>query len=224
MAQRTGAQRQPLAGPDAWEEDEPALAFPTTLDARAESSWAANAHSFFPCAWLARALARLAPYDTLNRRRAAVYRLLGFRGIGRNALLLGPLRLVGRGDIYRYLTIGEDAAIASPCTITLYAPVYIGKRVHFGPEVMILTGTHVIGPAEERCGDYRFAPVTIGDGTWVGARVVVLPGVTIGPGCVVGTGAVVTRDMPANMLIIGNPARPVQRLDTTGSITAESQV
>lgn len=222
MAQRIGAQRQAIVSSEAWDEGEPAIAFPTMLEAREESSWAANAHSFFPRAWLARALAQLAPYDTLNRRRAAMYRLLGFHGIGRNVLILGPLRLVGRGDIYRYLTIGDDAAIASPCTLTLYAPVRIGKRVHFGPDVMILTGTHTIGSAEERCGDYRFAPVTIGDGTWLGARVVVLPGVTIGPGCVVGTGAVVTRDMPANTLISGNPARPVQRLDVAASTAADS--
>lgn len=180
---------------------------------RYESSLKANLKSFFPRATLAYLLAHLVPYDMLNQRRAAMYRMLGFHGIGRNVLILGSLRLIGRGPIYDLLTIGDDAALATPCTISLYAPVTIGKRVHFGPDVMILTGTHEIGPAEERCGAYRFAPVTVGDGTWLGARVVVLPGVTVGPGCVVSAGAVVARDMPANTLVAGNPARPVQRLD-----------
>jgi len=183
-----------------------------------ESSLKANLKSLFVRATLASLAARLAPYDMLNQRRAAMYRMFGFHGIGRNVLILGPLRLIGRGPIYDLLTIGDDAALASPCTITLYAPVSIGKRVHFGPDVMILTGTHEIGPAEERCGPYRFAPVTIGDGTWLGARVVVLPGVTIGAGCVVSAGAVVTRDVPADMLVAGNPARPVQRLDAGGNV------
>lgn len=178
-----------------------------------ESSLKANLKSFFPRAALARLLARLAPYDMLNQRRTALYRALGFHGIERNVLILGALRITGRGQIYDLLTIGDGSALATPCTITLYAPVSIGKRVHFGPNVVILTGTHEIGPAEERCGAYRFAPVVIGDGAWLGAGVTVLPGVIIGPGCVVSAGAVVTRDMPANMLIVGNPARPVRRLD-----------
>lgn len=176
----------------------------------------ANAESFYPRALLASALARLAPYDMMNRRRAALYRSLAFKGIGRDVLILGALRIFGRGDIYSYLTIGAGSAIATPCTLTLYAPLTIGRRVHFGPDVMVLTGTHDIGAAEERCGDYRFEPVTIGDGTWIGARVIIQPGVTIGSGCVIAAGAVVTRDMPDNMLVVGNPARPVQKLAADG--------
>lgn len=185
-------------------------------------SLAANARSFYPRAYLASALARFAPYDMLNRRRAAMYRALGFRGIARDVLILGPLRLLGRGNIYEFLTIGEGSAIATPCALSLYAPLTIGRRVHFGPDVMVLTGTHEIGPAEERCGPYRFAPVTIGDGTWVGARAVIHPGVTIGAGCVISAGAVVTRDMPPSMLVAGNPARAVQRLDASMPTAAEA--
>lgn len=173
----------------------------------------ANAKSFYPRALLASALAKLMPYDMLNRRRAALYRAFGFKGIGRDVLILGWLRVFGRDNIYSYLTIGEGAAIATPCTLTLYAPLTIGRRVHFGPGVTVLTGTHEIGPAEERCGPYRFAPVSIGDGTWIGASAIIQPGVTIGSGCVIAAGAVVTRDMPDNMLVVGNPARPVQKLD-----------
>lgn len=180
----------------------------------------ANAKSFYPRVLLASALARLAPYDMMNRRRAALYRALGFKGIGRDVLILGPLRIFGRGTIYSYLAIGEGAAIATPCTLTLYAPLRIGRRVHFGPGVTVLTGTHEIGPVEERCGPYRFAPVSIGDGTWVGAGAIIQPGVTIGAGCVIAAGAVVTRDVPDNMLVVGNPARPVQKLDMAGGATA----
>lgn len=187
-------------------------------------SLAANARSYFPRAYLASALARCAPYDMFNQRRAALYRVLGFRGIGRNVLILGPLRLFGRGSIYEFLTIGEGSAIATPCALSLYAPLSIGRRVHFGPDVMVLTGTHEIGLAEKRCGPYRSAPVTIGDGTWVGARAIICPGVTIGAGCMIAAGAVVTRNMPPNMLVAGNPARAVQRLDAPDPVARAAAV
>lgn len=182
----------------------------------------ANVKSFYPRVLLVSALARLMPYDMMNRRRAALYRAFGFKGIGRDVLILGRLRVIGREDIYSYLTIGEGAAIATPCTLTLYAPLTIGRCVHFGPGVTVLTGTHEIGPAEERCGLYRFAPVSIGDGTWIGAGAIIQPGVTIGSGCVIGAGSVVTRDMPDNMLVVGNPARPVQKLDAAGPAIANN--
>jgi len=180
-----------------------------------QGALAANLKSFFLRISLVSLLVAMLPYDMFNRRRAALYRIAGFHGIGKNVLILGKLRIIGRGPIYSYLTVGEGSALATPCTLTLYAPLTIGSRVHFGPGVTVLTGTHTIGTPEERCGAYRFAPVTIGDGTWIGARAIIQPGVTIGAGCVIGAGAVVTRDVPPNMLVVGNPARPVQRLDVS---------
>jgi acetyltransferase-like isoleucine patch superfamily enzyme len=124
------------------------------------------------------------------------------------------LTLLGWEGMLDFLDIDADTALETPCTLSLGARLRIGRNVHMGPEVMILTGTHHVGSSENRCGAYAFRSVEIGDGTWIGARSVILPGVSIGEGCVISAGSVVTRSMPANTVIAGNPARVVSRLDT----------
>lgn len=183
--------------------------------ARLTKAWRANVRKIHPRLTLAHFVARMIPHDMFNHRRAAVYRAAGVR-VGRHAQILGPLTILGWGNIARFLQIGDDVALETPCTISLCAPVRIGHRVHTGPDVMILTGTHKIGEAALRCGAYEFAPVDIGDGCWLGARIVILPGVTIGAGCVVAAGSIVTRSMPSNSMVAGNPARVVGRLDSVG--------
>ena len=175
-------------------------------------SWQANVRKVHTRLALAHLCARLLPHDMFNHRRTAIYRMAGLR-LGRDVQILGPLTLLGWGDIIRLLDVGDDVALETPCTISLCAPVRIGHRVHMGQDVMILTGSHQIGDAEMRCGDYEFAPVEIGDGCWLGARVLILPGVTIGPGCVVAAGSVVTRSMPPDSVVAGNPARVISRLN-----------
>jgi maltose O-acetyltransferase len=187
-------------------------AAPQSFRDRLRQMWQANARKVRPALGMAGFVARVLPHDMLNHVRAAVYRLAGVK-VGAEAQILGPLTLLGWGKIAPLLEIGEQAAIETPCTISLCAPVRIGPRVHFGMEVMILSGSHQIGPERERCGAYDFQPVEIGEGCWIGSRVTILPGVTIGPGSVVSAGAVVTRSVPANSLVAGNPARVIGRLD-----------
>lgn len=93
------------------------------------------------------------------------------------------------------------------------SPVVIGERVQVAMGVTFLTDTHAIGGPEQRC-DWRVttAPVNIGDGCWIGANVTVLPGVTIGTGCVVAAGAVVHRNCSPNGLYAGVPARRIRDL------------
>jgi maltose O-acetyltransferase len=178
---------------------------------RLAASWKANMRKAYPGLGLAHLVARVLPHDMFNHRRAAVYRLAGVK-VGAGTQILGPLTLLGWENMTQLLEIGDGVALETPCTLSLCAPLRIGHRVHLGPEVMILTGSHRIGPAEQRCGAYTFAPVTIGDGCWIGSRVSIMPGVTIGAGSVVCAGAVVTRSMPPNSLIAGNPARVAGKL------------
>jgi maltose O-acetyltransferase len=93
------------------------------------------------------------------------------------------------------------------------AAITIGDDVQIGPNVQLLTPTHPVEPAARREKWESAQPITIGDNVWLGGGAIVLPGVTIGENTVVGAGAVVPRDLPANVVAVGNPARVVRPLD-----------
>ena len=162
---------------------------------------------------IAELLLSLMPYSTLNDLRSHIYRLAGFRGIGRRVYIAGKLDLRGDGDIYSRLYIGEHTTINTPCQIELNAEVRVGKRVGIGHNTVIITSNHELGSSTKRMSRITTEPVTIGDGAWVGARVTILPGVTIGPGAMVVVGSVLARDVPANAKVAGNPAKVIGWLD-----------
>lgn len=154
---------------------------------------------------------RLFPPHVGSRVRPALLRLIGFR-IGRGTLMWGAPVFTGDGDLYGRLEIGRECWFNVGVFINLGAPVVIGDRVSLGHEVMILTDTHSIAQPERRAGPLYARPVRIGDGAWVGARALILPGVEIGSGAVVAAGAVVTRNVPSSVLVGGVPARVIREL------------
>jgi acetyltransferase-like isoleucine patch superfamily enzyme len=162
---------------------------------------------------LAQALIRCLPYSTFGNVRSALYRRAGFSKIGEKVYIFGALDLRGMGAIYSRLQIGDHTHINTPCLIELGADVHIGRHVSIGHHVAIVTSTHTLGPWWKRGGRRESKPVTVGDGTWIGACATVLPGTTIGAGAVIAAGSVVTRDVPANAQVAGNPARVVGWLD-----------
>lgn len=83
----------------------------------------------------------------------------------------------------------------------------------FGPGVHVYTATHPVDPYERIKGPEYGKPVTIGDNVWVGGRVVINPGVTIGNNVVIASGAVVTKDVPDNVIVGGNPAKVIKKMD-----------
>ena len=149
--------------------------------------------------------------------------------IGESTLMLGPIRF----HYGCHTKIGSHCFMNFNFTVQDDARVTIGDHCNFGPNVTIVTPLHPMLPDERRgikCGDgvERFLcyarPVTIGGDCWFGANVVVCPGVTVGDGCVIGAGSVVTRDIPANVFAAGVPARvirPITEKDTVRSLFDE---
>ena len=92
------------------------------------------------------------------------------------------------------------------------ARITIGDDVQIGPNVQLLTATHPIEPEPRRAKWEGSKPITIGNNVWLGGGVIVCPGVTIGDNTVVGAGAIVVRDLPANVVAVGNPARVTRQI------------
>jgi maltose O-acetyltransferase len=92
------------------------------------------------------------------------------------------------------------------------AEITIGDDVQIGPNVQLLTPVHPVEPEPRRNRLEAARPITIGDNVWLGGGAIVCPGVTIGENTVVGAGAVVTRDLPANVVAVGNPARAIREI------------
>lgn len=115
-------------------------------------------------------------------------------------------------DYGRYITIGPGTFINSNFTALDVAPITIGAGVMIGPGVQLLTPTHPLEPWLRRDKLEAARPITIADNVWLGGGVIVLPGVGIGENTVVGAGSVVTRDLPANVVAVGNPARITKAL------------
>lgn len=112
----------------------------------------------------------------------------------------------------RDLRIGPGTWINVGCHFDCGAPIEIGANCNIGPGVMILTSTHVAGDDSRRAGGAHCSGVVVGAGTWIGARATILPGVTIGRGCVIAAGAVVHRDTDPDGLYAGVPAVRVRDL------------
>ncbi|HET6818022.1 MAG TPA: acyltransferase [Mycobacteriales bacterium] len=112
--------------------------------------------------------------------------------------------------------LGDDVFVNVGVFFDGVGRIEVGDGVAIGIQSMILTGTHAIGPRKRRSGPVDPRPVVIGAGTWIGARVVILPGVTIGEGCVIAAGSVVTSDCAGEGLYAGVPAKRVRDLAEEG--------
>ena len=90
--------------------------------------------------------------------------------------------------------------------------IYVGSYVMMGPNVVLATAGHPVCPELRRKQAQFNLPVHIGENVWLGAGVIVLPGVTIGENSVIGAGSVVTKDIPANVVAVGNPCRVLREI------------
>src|SRR6187551_1216288 len=140
-------------------------------------------------------------------RRTLLTELLG--AFGTDSEIRPPFRC----DYGYQTTIGARTFVNYGLVCLDVATVTIGDDVQIGPNVQLLTPTHPIAAGPRRAKWEAALPITIGDNVWLGGGAIVLPGVTIGADSVVGAGAVVTRDLPANVVAVGNPARVTRTVE-----------
>ncbi len=164
----------------------------------------------------AAALDLMAAYNSTTARQERLRRVLleqMLGSVGEDTAIRPPL----------YVDYGSQIRIGARCFANFglvaldVAPITIGDDVQMGPNVQLLTPLHPIEPGPRRDKWEAARPVTIGDNVWLGGGVIVLPGVTIGANTVVGAGAVVTKDLPANVVAVGNPARVVRSIGEPAS-------
>ncbi|MGW9112146.1 sugar O-acetyltransferase [Microbacterium sp. NPDC055683] len=147
---------------------------------------------------------RRASFDDSDFAGAVLAELLG--ALGDEAFVRPPITV----DYGSNIRIGARTFINAGLTALDVAEIVIGDDCQIGPNVQLLTPTHPIEPEARRDKLEAARPITIGDNVWLGGGVIVCPGVTIGDNTVVGAGAVVTRDLPADVVAVGNPARVVR--------------
>lgn len=112
----------------------------------------------------------------------------------------------------RNIHLGEKTFFNFNVTILDVGEVHIGSHVLLAPNVQIYTATHSMDHLDRRNWTAYNKPVRIGDDCWIGGGAIICPGVTIGPRSIIGAGAVVTRDIPADSVAVGNPARVIRTL------------
>jgi maltose O-acetyltransferase len=145
--------------------------------------------------------------DESGTRRRILEELLG--STGERLQVEPPFRC----DFGSNVRVGDDVFLNYDCVFLDVCRVILGDDCLFGPGVNVYTATHPLDPAERASGLEYGDPVAFGDDVWVGGRAVVTPGVTVGDNAVVGAGAVVTDDVPSDVVVAGNPARVVRKLD-----------
>jgi galactoside O-acetyltransferase len=142
-----------------------------------------------------------------ERRRDLLKQLLGSCG---NSIWIEPPVHMAYG---RHVHIGDGFYANFNLVLVDDVDIYIGNNVMIAPNVTISLTGHLVHPDLRRGGTQFSVPVRIGDDVWIGSNVVILPGVTIGNNSVVGAGSVVTRDIPENVVAVGNPCRVSRPID-----------
>jgi maltose O-acetyltransferase len=116
-------------------------------------------------------------------------------------------------DYGAHISIGARTFVNYNLTALDVAAITIGEDCQIGPNVQLLTPTHPIDPQPRRDKLEAAQPIVIEDNVWLGGGVIVCPGVRIGENSVIGAGAVVTRDIPPNVVAVGNPARVIRVIE-----------
>ena len=155
------------------------------------------------CIWIINSLFKGTHFYHLKR---SLLRICGFR-IGANVRVVAPLFVTGD------LSIGDNSFVGREFAVYGNGVVQIGRNCDIAPDVSIVTGSHEIGDSDHRAGKGQSYCVVVEDGCWIGARSTIMGNTTVHAGAVVACGAVVTRDVEANSVAGGVPARVVKKLN-----------
>lgn len=142
-----------------------------------------------------------------EKRQALLHEM--FAEIGENCYIEPPFHANWGGH---HVHFGKNIYANFNLTMVDDTHIYVGDCTMFGPNVIIATGGHPILP-ELREKGYQFnAQIHIGKNCWIGAGAIIVPGITIGDNTVVGAGSVVTKDLPSNVVAVGNPCRILREI------------
>lgn len=146
-------------------------------------------------------------FDENEKRERIIKELLG--KTGENIYFEPPFHC----DYGSHISVGENFYANFDCIMLDVAPITIGDDVMFGPRVGVYTASHPTDPVIRKSGVEFGKAITIGDNVWIGGDVVLNPGVTIGNNAIIGSGSVVTKDIPANVVAVGNPCRVLRSIN-----------
>jgi maltose O-acetyltransferase len=150
-----------------------------------------------------------------DERDRLLRELLG--AVGEGVVVKPPFRC----DYGRHIEIGDGTFVNYGCVMLDVVAIRIGAACQIATNVQLLAATHPVDPEPRRLGWESGEPITLRDNVWLGGGAIVCPGVTIGENTVVGAGAVVTRDLPANVVAVGNPARVLRAIDERDAVPRE---
>ncbi len=143
-----------------------------------------------------------------QEKRAAMLKDM-FAEIGEECYIEPPLHSNWAG---KHVHFGSYVYANFNLTLVDDTDIYVGDKVMFGPNVTVATAGHPIEPHLRDLQMQFNIPVHIGNNVWIGANSVILPGVTVGDNTVIGAGSVVTKDIPANVVAVGNPCRVMREI------------
>lgn len=131
-----------------------------------------------------------------------------FKSVGEDTTIEAPIYV----DYGSNISIGDNFYANTNCIFLDVAPINIGNNVMFGPRVNLFTASHPLDSQVRQRKLELGKAINIGDGCWLGGNVTVNPGITIANDSIVASGSVVTKDVPANVIVAGNPARILREL------------
>lgn len=144
-------------------------------------------------------------YHTEEELNALLSELVGYE-LDKSVRVFAPFY----SDFGLNIKLGKNVVINNACCFQDQGGITIGDGSLIGHQVVLATINHDLSPS--RRGDMTFAPIVIGKNVWVGAHATILQGVTIGDGAVIAAGAVVTKDVPANTVVGGVPAKIIKEI------------